>query len=118
MEELYQKMLGYTKMTEELPFDEFQVYYQQLMDLLQKDYQDLTQDELITAKGILNIVHMNAMARSLKKDECRKKFQKMSEKANFWQEAIKARLLKEGLTAKELEAKEELLWEEKEEKAE
>lgn len=117
MEDLYQKMLEYTRMTEELAFDEFTGYYQQVMDLLQKNYQDLSQEELIKAKGVLNIVYMNALSRSMKKDEYRKKFQKMAEKSKFWQEAIQARLTKEGLSAKELEEKEAALWEEQENNA-
>jgi len=121
VEELYQKMLGFTKMTEELPFDEFLAYYQDVMALLQNDYPELSADDLLKAKGILGIVHVNALTRASRKDANRKKFQKMAEKANFWQEAIKARLLKEGMPPSELEEKVAALFadqaEEKEEKA-
>ena len=112
MEELYNKMLEYTKMTEELPFEEFSSFYQDMMSLLQKDYQDLNTEELIKAKGILAITSVNALTRAAKKDSNKKKFQKMAEKAKFWQEAIKTRLVKDGLTTQEIDEKTAALWDE------
>lgn len=110
MEELYQKMLEYIQMTEELPFDEFVEYFQKTMDFLQISYQDMTAEELIKAKGICDIISANAKARAMKKDANRKKFMKMDEKADFWQSAIETRLLKQGLSQKEINEKEESLW--------
>jgi hypothetical protein len=110
LQQLYDKMVEYTKMTDELPFSEFNEYYQKVMAFLQKDYQELGQDELITVKGICTIMFMNAQARSMKKDENRKKFHKIAEKCNFWQDAIKSRLHKEGLSDKEITDREEALW--------
>ena len=114
MEELFNKMLEYTKMTEELPFPEFSSYYQDLMAFLQNDYQDLNTENLIKVKGILAIISINAMTRAANKDDNRKKFQKMAEKSNFWQEAIKTRLVKDGLTPQEIDAKTAALWDEEE----
>jgi len=110
MEELYQKMLEYTQMTEELPFDEFVEYFQKTMDFLQISYQDMTAEELIKAKGICDIISANAKARAMKKDLNRKKFMKMDEKADFWQAAIEARLIKQGMSKKDINEKQDTLW--------
>lgn len=111
MEELFAKMGEYVKMEEELAFPEFQSYYQKLMDFLMKSYQDLATEDLVKAQGITGILAVNAKTRALKKDENRKKFAKMGEKAAFWEDAIKAKLLKDGMDEAELSAKIEALWE-------
>jgi glucokinase len=110
MEELFAKMGEYVKMEDELAFAEFRDYYQQLIDYLMKSYQDLSAEQLVKAKGITMILAINAKARTMKKDENRKKFAKMAEKAAFWEGAIKARLLKEGMAESELDAQVEALW--------
>ncbi|MGI5891244.1 MAG: hypothetical protein ACOX7H_00720 [Bacillota bacterium] len=110
LQQLFEKMQDYTKMTEELPFPEFSQYYQEVMTCLQKDYQEFDQEDLIKAKGICSIIFINAQARAMKKDDNRKKFLKIAEKSNFWQDAIKSRLMKEGLSAQEISDKEEALW--------
>ena len=110
MEQLYEKMLEFTKMTEELPFDQFQAYYQEVVDYLQKEYQGLNQEDLLKAKGICNITAGNAVGRGARKDANSKKFKKMAEKTRFWHDAIQARLLKEGLSQKEMDEKESELW--------
>jgi len=104
------KMQEYVKMSEELPFLEFSDYYQEVMTFLQEKYQDLNPDQLIEIKGICSIVSSNAQTRAAKKDDNRKKFQKMQEKTKFWQEAIDLRLKKEGLSKEEIEEKENNLW--------
>ncbi|MDR2711527.1 MAG: hypothetical protein LBB91_00240 [Clostridiales bacterium] len=81
------KMQEYVKMSDELPFPEFSNYYQQVMIFLQEKYQDLNPDQLIEVKGICSIVCSNAHARAAKKDENRKKFQKMQEKGKVWHES-------------------------------
>ena len=81
MESLFNQMAEFIKMEEELPFAEFQSYYTSVMAFLQKEYQDLTVDDLLKAKGILSIMGANAKTRALVKNENRKKFQKMAEKS-------------------------------------
>lgn len=110
MEELFAKMAEYVKMEEQLPFDEFQTYYQSVIDFLLKSYQDLSADELVKAKGITMIMANNAKTRARLKDGNRKKFLKMGEKASFWEDAIKHRLIKEGMSAAEVDEKVEALW--------
>ncbi len=110
LQKLHEKMREYIKMKEDLPFPEFSQYYQDVMACLQKDYQDFNTDDLINAKGICSIIYANAQARALNKDANRKKFLKIAEKSNFWQNAIKTRLLKEGLSEQEIISREEALW--------
>ncbi|MDD2221675.1 MAG: hypothetical protein PHN35_06970 [Clostridia bacterium] len=110
IEEMYLLMQGFTQMTEELPFNEFADYYQNVMDTLQADYQKLSQEDLIRVKGICTIMDINAQSRAGYKDDKRKRFQKMSEKSRFWGEAIKSRLLKEGMTSDQIMQAEAALW--------
>ena len=111
MAELYAQMREYVNMEDELPFPQFTAYYQELMACLQANYQDLTTEELIQAQGCCGILGTNAQMRATRKDDNRKKFAKMAEKAAFWQDAIKTRLTKEGLNSEELEQKTQALWE-------
>ena len=110
MEELVAKMGEFIKMEDELPFTEFQAYYQSVIDYLMKNYQDMTTDQLVQAKGITMIMGNNAKARAMRKDENRKKFTKMGEKSAFWENAIKLRLTKEGMSESELDEKVDALW--------
>lgn len=110
MEALSARMGQYTKMEDEIAFDEFIAYYNDLLAFLQAQYQDLDQDELVRAKGMTMIVAGNARMRALRKDANRKKFAKMADKAKFWEDAIALRLKKEGLDPEALEEKVSALW--------
>lgn len=110
MQELCAKMKEYLKMTDPLPYEQFVGYYQSVLDHLQEKYQDMTQDELVEAKTICNLLNANAVERAAKKDGNYKKFRKMAEKSAFWQDAIEVNLLKQGLTKKSLEEKEKEIW--------
>ena len=110
MEELFAKMAEYVKMEEPLPFEQFQTYYQSVIDYLMKYYQDMETDDLIKAKGVTMIMANNAKSRAHLKDENRKKFIKIGEKSTFWEDAIKHRLIKEGMSATEVDEKVEALW--------
>jgi len=111
MEALYGKMGEYTRMETELPFPEFVAFYQALLDYLQKNFQEMPEDDLIKAKGMAMIVAGNARMRGLKKDANRKKFAKIGEKAKFWEDALALRLTKHGsLTVQELDRQVEALW--------
>ncbi|MDO4733425.1 MAG: hypothetical protein Q4B50_07935 [Bacillota bacterium] len=111
MDALYNKMGEYTKMEEELPFPEFQHFYQSLMDYLMKNYQDMNQEDLLKAKGMSMIVAANAHLRASYKDENRKKFSKMAEKGKFWEDAIVLNLTKSGMSKDEIDEKIGEMWE-------
>ncbi len=110
IEALYDKMGEYTKMDAELPFAEFQHFYQSLMDYLMKNYQDMSQDDLLKAKGMVTIVVANAQLRAGHKDENRKKFHKMAEKGKLWEEAITLNLTKAGMTRDAIDEKIGEMW--------
>ena len=111
MDALYNKMGEYTKMDEELAFPEFQHFYQCLIDYLMKNYQDMSQDDLLKAKGMVTIVAANAHMRASYKDQNRKKFMKMAEKGKFWDDAIALNLKKAGMTQEQMEEKIAAMWE-------
>lgn len=111
MEALFAKMGEYTKMEEELSFAEFSSYYNDLTGFLQREFQNLSDDELVQAKGMTMIVAGNAKMRALRKDANRKKFVKMGEKAKFWEDAIALRLTKGGMEQAALDEKVGALWE-------
>lgn len=111
LQELNDKMAVYVKMESELPFGEFTAYYNDLTGFLQAEYANLDQDALLRCKGMCMVVAGNAKMRSLRKDENRKRFTKMAEKAAFWEDAIARRLKKDGLTQEELDEKVGALWE-------
>ncbi len=111
LESLSQRMQEYVKMEDELAFDIFVAYYQDLITFLQAEYQNLNTEQLIETEAICNIVAANAQSRALSKNDQRKKFQKMAEKGAFWQKAIHANLKKQGFSDEELQEKVEGLWE-------
>ena len=117
MDAFFEKVRGYVKMTEDLPFAEFSAYYQDVMAYLQANYQDMDEHALLQAHIICEIVAANADARAAYKDANRKKFSKMAEKSIFWANAIKARLAKEGIDVGLLEERESAVWAEGNEEA-
>lgn len=111
IESLKQKMSEYTKMTDQLPFAEFNEYYRQLTGFLQSDYHLLSVDDLVIAVAICRIVGTNARLRGVHSDPNKKKFIKMAEKSEFWRNAITTRLKTEGISEEDLAAREENLFE-------
>ena len=103
MEALFDKMKVYTKMEEEISAEEFQAYFKSVMDKLQKDFDALSQEELIWGKIIVSVMAGNAANRQKRKDADSKKFKKIQEKCKFWSDAIVYRLKKNGLSEKEIE---------------
>ncbi|MDO4542362.1 MAG: hypothetical protein Q4C00_06005, partial [Bacillota bacterium] len=97
----------------ERDFTEFQGYYTALIDKLNKDYQNLSEEELLKIRYILNTVSINAENRSARKDKYMKKFRKMAEKARFWADAISHKLKTEmGYTQATIEEADERIDEE------
>ena len=105
MEALFEKMKEYVKMDTEISAAEFQEYYQQVMDGLQKNFDKLEEEELLKAKIVATIMAGNAGNRRAKKDADAKKFKKIQEKSSFWANAIEYKLKKMGLNPHEIEEK-------------
>lgn len=103
MENLIAKMTEYLHMDTEIEFVEFTDYYRQVTDYLNLNYDSMSKDELLKAKFILTIVTANSGSRAQRKGTNAKKYKKMQEKTSFWGNAINFRLLKEGMTQKEID---------------
>lgn len=109
MEQQFQKLKEYLNMDTEIPFDEFEAYYKDVVGYLQKNYQPMDHASLIKARYITSIVAANAYDRARRKGPHAKKYRKMAEKCEFWADAIKYRLLKEGLTEEQIDEAEQKL---------
>jgi len=109
MEELFERLRGYLKMDEEISFEEFSNYYQEVLDCFLTEYQDFDVETLIKARYIASIVNANAVSRAKRKGPNAKKYKKMAEKMNFWAGALNYRLLENGLTQQQIDAAEEEL---------
>lgn len=110
LDALFAKMGEYTKMEDEISFAEFQSFYTALLAFLQREYQNLSEDDLVKLTGITRIVAANAKMRAVHKDDNRKKFVKMGEKASFWEDAIRLRLTKGGMSKDTLDERVGALW--------
>lgn len=95
MNDIVNRMKEFLLMDSELEFKEFSRYYKDVMEFLQKEYQNMTQENLIQMAAVLQILAANALDRSNRKDENQKKFKKMVEKSQFWFSAIELRCHKE-----------------------
>lgn len=100
-------MKEYVRMEEEIAADEFQAYYQEVIEKLQKDFAELAEADLLRAKLITSIMAGNANTRQRRKDDNAKKFKKILTKSNFWADAIDYKLQKSGLSEEEIKAKTE-----------
>jgi hypothetical protein len=105
MDELFEKMSEYVKMTEEISTAEFVEYYQKVIERLQLDYDNMTEETLLKAKLITTILAGNSASRKGRKDQDAKKYKKMHEKSVFWSNAIEYRLKHMGLSAADIEEK-------------
>lgn len=104
METLFTKLQEYLHMEEEeIPFEEFNQYYKNLLELLNTGFADFKQDECLKARYICSIVQANAESRSKSSKINAKVFKRIQSKCGFWADAINFRLLKEGKTQQEID---------------
>lgn len=104
MDKLFEKLKEYLHMDTEIPFEEFSEYYRNLIAELNKTFNDLDKEKRIQALYICSIVQSNAEARAKGSKATAKTFKKISSKCAFWVDAIKFNLIKDGMTAEEIEA--------------
>ena len=79
----HRKMKEYLAMDTEIDFKEFDEYYRKLIEKLNSDYQEMSQEDLLNMRYVLNTVAVNAENRSLRKDKFAKKYRKIQEKNEF-----------------------------------
>ncbi len=92
MEKIVSQLKEYLGMETEIDLAEFQDYYKQLLDFLSANYQDLTEEQYLQIRYVLNTVAANGEDRAARKDANRKKYRKMAEKCRFWANAIQLKL--------------------------
>lgn len=95
MEEIIAKLKEYLAMDTEIDFKEFDGYYRKLIEKLNSDYQEMSEEDLLNMRYVLNTVAVNAENRSARKDKFGKKYRKIQEKTNFWSNAITYKAKKE-----------------------
>lgn len=103
MESFFDQLKEYLKMDTEIPYEEFADFHHKFLEYLNEAYEGLAREELIKASYIFSIIQANSFDRSRRKDSFAKKYKKIADKAKFWTEAIKFRLEKDGMTAREID---------------
>lgn len=102
VENHFNKMKEYLNMDTEISFEEFENYYQVLMNNLKENFENYSQDELNKGYYILLNLGSNAVERAKRKGPSSKKYKKMGEKSQFWADAITHKLKKMGVTQEEI----------------
>ncbi|SHE93764.1 hypothetical protein [Desulforamulus putei] len=109
MEKFFEQMKEYLNMETEISYEEFEAYYQDVINFLSKDYRTLNQDETIKGRFILSILMSNSEDRAKRYKNLAKKYRKIYEKCHLWAEALTLRLLKMGMTKNQIiQAEQEL----------
>ncbi|AQS58176.1 hypothetical protein [Desulforamulus ferrireducens] len=102
MEKLFEKLKEYLNMDTEISYEEFEAYYQDVISLLNAQYQELNKEETIHGRFILSIIMSNAEERAKNYKSLAKKYKKIYNKCQIWAEALTLRLLKMGMTKDEI----------------
>lgn len=102
MEKYFEKMKEYLKMETEIPYEEFEAYFQEVIDYLNKEYLTFNQEEALRGRFILSILMSNSQDRSKRYKNLAKKYKKIYEKSNLWAEALTLRLMKMGMTKEQI----------------
>ena len=109
MEKFFGKMKEYLNMDTEIPYEEFDYYYKEVVVFLSKDYQELNQEDTLKGRFIHTILMSNSEDRAKRYKNLAKKYKKIYDKSNLWAEALTLRLLKMGMTKDQIiEAEKEL----------
>lgn len=109
MEKLFEKLKEYLNMDTEIPYEEFEAYYQDVINLLSVEYQEMNKEETIHGRFILSILMSNSEDRAKNYKNLAKKYKKIYSKCHLWAEALTLRLLKMGMTKDEIiQAEQEL----------
>lgn len=103
MDDFMAKMKEYLNMEGELPYDEFNAYFQEFTDYLSGNYEQFDQDTSLKARFIASILQINSEERSKRRNPEAKRFKKMSQKSRLWQDAMNYRLIRSGMTQAEID---------------
>ncbi len=104
MEKLYNQMKEYLNMDDEISFGEFLEYYEEVMEFLKNNFEELNDEEAHQGRFILLNLSSNAGERAKRKGPLAKKYKKLREKTQFWEDAMTYRLKNNmGLTNKQID---------------
>ncbi len=109
MNDYFTKIKEYLKMDTEISYDEFASFYTGFMEYLNKSFPELDREALIKGHFVCSVLQANSWERSRRKISVAKRYKKMAEKSQFWADAIKHRLVKEGMTPREIDEAEQAL---------
>lgn len=111
IDNLYENMLEYLKMEDEITFKEFDEYYKKVLSELEQNYESYDQEKGFQALFIMDNLKTNSDSRVQRKFSEAKKYKKISQRAQIWVEALFIHLVKSGLTDKEIHARIEEMYE-------
>jgi hypothetical protein len=106
----YEQMLTFLKMEDEIPFKEFNDYYQQVLKELD-NYKSYDKELAIQALFIMDNLKSNSDSRVQRKFAEAKKYKKISARAHIWIEALFVHLVNAGMTEQEIKDKIEEMYE-------
>ncbi|MDW7674141.1 MAG: hypothetical protein SCK28_06345 [Bacillota bacterium] len=107
MDKLLNKLKEYLQMESEISLEEFANYYQETIDYLNENFDNLEKEDSLKGRYIVTILALNAGDRSKRKDKNAKKYKKMWEKSRLWADAFDYRLKQMGMTQDEIDASHE-----------
>jgi hypothetical protein len=111
VEKYFNKMKEYLNMDAEIPLDEFENYYKELIDNLKENFEGQSVEDHNKGYFILLNLGSNALDRAKRKGPNTKKYKKIAEKSQFWAEAISAKLKGLGMTEEEINQKYDEIYE-------
>lgn len=112
IETLYEKMVEYLNMEDEIPFKEFDQYYRDTLKVLEENYVKYDQEQGLKALFIMDNLKTNSDSRVQRKFDEAKKYKKISQRTQIWVEALFSHLIKLGMSDKEIQERMEAMYEE------
>jgi hypothetical protein len=103
MEKIFEQLKTYLNMGNEISYEEFSDYYQEVIAYFSKEYEGFDTNTLLNGRYIASILNANASERFKRKGPHAKKYKKMAEKANLWTGALNYRLLEKGMTQEQID---------------
>ncbi|RKD25659.1 hypothetical protein BEP19_01580 [Ammoniphilus oxalaticus] len=108
---LYEKMVEYLNMEDEIDFKEFDGYYKQTLRELEANYEKYDQQQGLHALFVMDNLKANSESRTQRKFPEAKKYKKISQRTHIWVEALFAQLVKLGMNEQQIQEQMEKMYE-------
>lgn len=112
IESLYEKMIEYLNMENEIDFKEFDGYYKQALRELESNYKQYDQQKGLRALFIMDNLKANSESRAQRKFPETKKYKKIAQRSQIWVEALFVHLKQLGMKDEEIQQQIEKMYEE------